>query len=101
MPSRCRITNVSRSQITTPRLAEPDRIQNNVERQREKDRKDKRAREGPRENHSEQKVPVIGCAELKSPLSALWMANKQGATIASRFPRIWSTKGGQPSTPSP
>lgn len=33
MLSRCWITNVCRTQITTPPLAEPDHIQNNVERQ--------------------------------------------------------------------
>lgn len=85
----CRVDTLT---LAAPQLAKPDRIQNNTERQRE-ETEDKRAGEGPGESHFEQKVLVIGSAELKFPLSALWTANKQGATMASRFSPDLEHKG--------
>lgn len=70
-------------------------------RKKKKGREDKRASEKPTEDDFKKKkksLLVIGSVELKSPLSAFWLVNKQRATMASRFPRIWSTKGGQSST---
>lgn len=76
-------------------------MQNKAERQREKTEKIKEHQRFPERTILKKKkknLHVIGSARLKSPLSALWLASEPGATMGSRFPRIWSTKGGQSST---
>lgn len=78
MLSRCWITTVGRSQITTPQLAEPDRIHNNVERQREKTERIKE-----RERDPERTVLNKNCLSLAlqswNPLSQLsgWPTSRE------------------------